>query len=673
MKIKKQEDIKDCGLVVVQSLFHHFNNQWISINRLKEDAYFDNDGIVIKNLQNLAIKWGISLEAYNIDFVSFSELKINEPFVTIINENNYNHYVIITNKTNKYIEFLDPLIGKRKMKIEEFKNVFINIIISAKKEFDIKYKENSSFIKHILKDPKNAYFLLVMVIISILNFSSSFFLKNILDRVFPFNNLDLLIKLSIVFVWIFLFRFSQNLIKSFFVKKLQMIIERDITLNFLHSLKGAQNSQLLKIDITEYLKRFSVINSYSSFNANFVFSLFSDAATFLFSMLILAWINFYIFLIAIAVSLVYFGFSVIFKKLISKKYNVILKKNAEVNSAYFDIVNNVLKLKNDDIQKALNTKFLNKLKNLKQEDFNFWKNNFVFSQTKLFINEILPLIIIIFSSVLILRSQMQIGEMILFTTFFSSFINPLNNLSDLSSYYPIFKQEEEMLKFILEIPKEINGTQNIEKIASIEINNLDYKANNIKTILKINELKISENTQITGKNGTGKTTLLKILNQDIENNSNIKINNLELQFINKEELRKKVIYLSNEINSYSSSVLEFITDSSNQKMNTFLENVSFYNFAVLLQKWQIDLKSDIKPQWSNFSSGQKSIILLLKLFSQKYDVILLDEIFENLSPENFEIISKIIKDFQGDSIFIEVSHSKRYLYKNKEVDLEKLK
>jgi hypothetical protein len=67
----------------------------------------------------------------------------------------------------------------------------------------------------------------------------------------------------------------------------------------------------------------------------------------------------------------------------------------------------------------------------------------------------------------------------------------------------------------------------------------------------------------------------------------------------------------------------------------------------------------------NLSSGQRQLINLLQLFCFSYDLILLDEAFENISIDVFAKLKDAIKDFQSEALFIEISHSKKYINNGK--------
>lgn len=673
MKIKKQEDIKDCGIVVLQSVFHFFNKYWLSISELKRDAFYNEDGIVIKNLQSLALKWGIELEAFYGDIIALKEINIQNPIITIIKENDLNHYVIIKKIDKKYIYILDPISGLRKLEIEYFKKIFSNILITTKKVFDINLKkiENKSPFLHFIWKPEIIWLIILILITSILGFATSFFLKNVINKAILFKNIDVLIKITIVFTWIILFKFFQNIIKELYIKQLQNKIELKVLQNFIFALKEGQNSQLLKLEVSDYIKRFNLISNFSSFIAKVIFVFFSELLTFILSSVILFVLNWKIFLICLLFSSITFSMSFWYRKHLSQKYENLLKIANDLNSNFYNISKNLENLKNKDAFKLLNKLTLESYNNLKQEDIKLWTKNFIFKNFHSFASELLPIFIIFFSAFLVIKDKFELGDMILFISFFSSFINPINSLLDLVIYYPIFSNEYDLLKFILFIPKEKNGDKNINKIETILIENLDHKPNNIKSILKIDKLKINKDLIIKGTNGSGKSTLLKVINQTIETDPNIKINNLSIDFINKEVLREKIIYLSPDKNMFKSDVFTFITFANPEKVDTFLENIIKFNLENLLEKWNIDLKTIIKDNWSNFSDGQRQIIFLLRLLCKKYDVILLDEAFENISQENFDIIKKMILNFQNQAIFIEVSHSGKYIKESEILELDK--
>ncbi|MBN0919133.1 cysteine peptidase family C39 domain-containing protein [[Mycoplasma] gypis] len=126
MRIKKQQEQKDCGLVCLQGFFYYFYKQWISINELRKNANFSENGLNLVELKNLANKYGIKLQILQGDFQSFLNWKIDQKMILLLNNNNIFHYVILENKDDKFITYTDPQKGKITETISEFeKNTLI--------------------------------------------------------------------------------------------------------------------------------------------------------------------------------------------------------------------------------------------------------------------------------------------------------------------------------------------------------------------------------------------------------------------------------------------------------------------------------------------------------------------------------------------------------------------
>ena len=74
MRINKQEDIRDCGLYVLQSFIKKLQNKGVDIDYLKLKASYGPDGINLACLKELAFEHGLELESYSGDFESLKSL-----------------------------------------------------------------------------------------------------------------------------------------------------------------------------------------------------------------------------------------------------------------------------------------------------------------------------------------------------------------------------------------------------------------------------------------------------------------------------------------------------------------------------------------------------------------------------------------------------------------------
>ncbi|MDW2924888.1 cysteine peptidase family C39 domain-containing protein [Mesomycoplasma ovipneumoniae] len=664
MKVFLQKDLKDCGLAVLQSIYHFFYDKKISINSLKTKAFYSNDGINIANLERLAKEFGIILESYGGPYENLKTLEIVKPTIILIKTGDLNHYVLLTKVKKSKFEIIDPLKGKVKIKPETMAKIFQNVIIFAQK--DPEYKRSKIKDKSwnnwwfFLESKSNWYLIFLFFITAVSNFLSSLFMKTIIDKVLPQQDIGLVIKVSLFFAWVVIWRILQDIIKKIYIHKIELKIEKDIFDRFFNALKTGKNFQLLKLDNHDYIRRINLIPSFAAFSASFYYHIFNEVITFLISFFILLWIDIKILGLIIGIGIIYLFISIIVRKSISKNHQFLMEDQLNSLTSTNDMIFSLENLKRDDVYKNLKHQFDEKYYRYKKTEFNIWKKESYLSSFNNFLFSIAPILIVVISSFWIFDKKLSIGELLLFLSFFSFFINPLSSFVNIVTNLPIFLKEFELLNFVLNIEKETTGKYH-QKISDIKLKDLSVSYYKNKTLFYIEKMQIKENLHIIGKNGSGKSTFLRLLNQEIVYNGDFLINNLDLKYYDQNELRKRICYIKSQNYFPNISVLSFITNENPEKIQNLINNFQRFDIQEMLYEWQISLDSKFVNNGSNFSSGQKQIIAILQLLTKDFDLILLDEAFENIDEKNFEFLKKVISNYQKNAMFIEISHSKRYV------------
>ncbi|WP_308701301.1 cysteine peptidase family C39 domain-containing protein, partial [Mesomycoplasma hyorhinis] len=307
MKIKQQTDIKDCGISIIHFFSKYLYDKDLKISKIKEQAFFNQQGISIKNLENLANHFGIILDSFHCNLATLLELKINSPIAILLKNEYFNHYVILEKIKKDIFYIQDPIKGRVKLTKQEFEANFLNIVIMASKNASFSFtkeeKQQWNSIFYFLNDRNNWAVLFLIFISAILNFISIFYLKTIIDKVLPYKQVDMLYKVVLFFLWIFIWKFVQDIIKQIYIKKLQIKKEQYLFDKFLIALNKGINQQIYKLDAADYLKRINFIPTFASFSSHFYFNIFNELVTFLLSFFILLWISWQLFLIILAISI----------------------------------------------------------------------------------------------------------------------------------------------------------------------------------------------------------------------------------------------------------------------------------------------------------------------------------------------------------------------------------
>lgn len=663
-----QTDEKDCGLIVLTSFFKKYYRKKLNINILKSKVNYSENGINIFSLTNLGEKIGLTLEALQGDFSSFLSLNIDEEIIALILDNNYYHYVIIENKDEEYVYLLDPANGKIKLKLNDFKNKYLNIIITVNKNGNIDEK----YLMHEKLDlfSNNIWPIILMLIMSflgqILLFGSTYFIKYILDEIIAKNNNEKTLSIFLFFGWVFLLRIINNYLNSLLEQKLSRKFQYDLLNLFFKKTIHGKSLSLQKINKSDYIQRLNSIGEISLYYTNVINILFTNSISLLITSICLGIINWKLYILILGISLTKFIIIFYFKKNLHNKYPKLINNQIEITNKNFEIFLNNIYSKNPEYQ-TLSINKINDLLNAQKELNLSILNTTNWNKTTITFLNVLEQILIMYIGINFFFSKnLSIGNLLLFNSLIMYIDLPIESLTNFLLNFKIMKQNIIRFEFIVFLVEENKNERCIQKISNIKINNLSFNYDDRQIFDNIS-LDLDQNIIIEGKNGVGKSTFLKLLyGLYDEYQGNIFINNEDdLKIINLNDFRQKIYINSNNIYFPNLTIVEFITLKNEKALNTLKHNIEKYNLIELLTYFNLFFDTKIEDGGMNLSSGQRQLINLLQLFCFSYDLILLDEAFENISINVFAKLKDAIKDFQSEALFIEISHSKKYINNGK--------
>ena len=182
----------------------------------------------------------------------------------------------------------------------------------------------------------------------------------------------------------------------------------------------------------------------------------------------------------------------------------------------------------------------------------------------------------------------------------------------------------------------------------IEIKNLSFNYTPNKTIfsnLNLN-IKKGEITTLLGKNGCGKSTLIKLLSKNITNyTGNIFLENKKLKSYSLKELAKKLsIVYQNNATPQEITVFDMVSFARLPYQNIFFykktkEDIEKINFA-LKETDLIEYKNTIV---SELSGGQLQRVYIAMCLAQDTEIIILDEPTTFLDIKYQKSIMKLVK------------------------------
>ncbi|MEZ6146980.1 MAG: ATP-binding cassette domain-containing protein [Planctomycetaceae bacterium] len=151
---------------------------------------------------------------------------------------------------------------------------------------------------------------------------------------------------------------------------------------------------------------------------------------------------------------------------------------------------------------------------------------------------------------------------------------------------------------------------------------------------------------IIGPNGTGKTTLLKLLLGDLEPTSGSVRHGTNLEVIYFDQLREQI----NEEQTVAENVGE--------GQDTLLINGKSKHVIGYLQDFLFTPERARRPA-RYLSGGERNRLLLARIFKRPSNVMVLDEPTNDLDTETLELLEELVADYSGTLLL--VSHDRAFL------------
>ncbi|EOI15614.1 hypothetical protein UCO_00801 [Enterococcus faecalis EnGen0244] len=390
--------------------------------------------------------------------------------------------------------------------------------------------------------------------------------------------------------------------------------------------------------------------------------------TILLSLLMVSYLSIEIVLFMILlIPLNYFGFKYINKKLKVRMEN--MQKNAAVANK-----NLISTLSNQDAVKAGISAEI--LENLLYEKINLMyqsvasTNKFAQSTSSIvsFINQSFQTFVYIRTSMLIAADNLPISSLIILSILLPLFFSSLSELSKVTIDLNTLTTANTFIKDSLDKNIERDGDIDIDAIASIQLFFPTFEIDGNQFQYRIQEnLQNGDRVYLTGKSGSGKSSLLKLLLKFRES-SGIMINDLPINAINNKSLRNKIAYLAQEPTILTETLEKNIgmgTPLSYEQKQLIL-NTGILNPILKTKDWETVLTEN----GSNLSGGEKQRIAVARLILADADVYILDESTSNIDEESSQAIFETLLECVKDKIFIFTSHDKKNSqYANKIINI----
>lgn len=290
-----------------------------------------------------------------------------------------------------------------------------------------------------------------------------------------------------------------------------------------------------------------------------------------------------------------------------------------------------------------------------------------------FIRTLLPISVLIFGAILIIKGKLLLGYLFAFYSYLDYLYEPMKNLSDWYTGLNVSIGMSDRVLNFLEYDLEEDTGLKIKGIKTLEFKDVSFSYDGKKQVLNNMNFKLESGdiVGIIGPSGSGKSTIIDIILKIWDTYSGeVLINEVELKDINRASYYEHMSLVEQEPFIFRDTILRNIQFEDN-KINEKVLNMS--EISEMVENKKDKLNHSLTTGGGNLSGGEKQRIALARALYTDADILILDEFTSALDNETEEKIVKNIEKLRDEGkIVIIITHRKRPLsITNKIIDLEK--
>ena len=665
-----QNDKADCGPACLLSIFKYYGLK-ISISELKDICGTDREGTSASGLIRGLAHYHYQYRALNMTPDGLTPDLPYPAVAHMITDDGLLHYVVVLKVKKDSIKLCDPAKGILTCKKDQFlKNWTGFLLLTSPSDDSVtgNHEKNNllSFCRLILAQKRSIFLIILLsVICTGIGVITSYYYQTIMDKIVPSASFSYLTQVSLGIIILYLAQILLSVIRSIIMIKYEQRLDTQLTLGYYyHTLLLPMRFYTMR-DTGDIISRFSDIGSVQSLISEATVGVFLDAFMAIAGAVILCRYNPQMFLVAFIMMAVYALIVFLYTGPLMKMNRQILDDNAKVTSRFIESVNGIETIKSFNNEKRHFDKVSGMYKDLLKKNFHIGMISLSESTLISTISSLGGVAILWVGTAGVLKGNLSIGELITFNALLGYFIGPVTNLINLQPTIQAAVVSVNRIGEVLDYRCEYDAekpahVQPLPDFKRIRVQDLTFSYGTRKPVLKNVSLTITQGQKIgfVGNSGSGKTTLAKLLVGLFQtSDQTIFYNDVDMNTIYKPELRKKILYLSQDVFLQNGSLRENLLngreDIEESDFNHICELCGIQEMADSLP---LGFETLIEENGKNLSGGQKQRISIARALLGKPQVLIMDEATSSLDNISEKMIGRALSECANHMTLIQIAH-----------------
>lgn len=685
----KQHDEKDCGAASLSMILNYYGKK-LPLASLREAIKVDQYGANIEGILKGAKKYGLNGIPIKGDVlpvwdaiatgsatVDNTTIQFQMPaIIRIVNDENFEHFVVINGIKGDKLDVYDPGKGKYHMTKEYYLKHFLGEIILFRKSDDFK-KENlrkgslSKFGKMISHQKALigtiGFLSLFITGIGLAGtFLFQFLIDNVLGNITNENlldqSVDMLALLVTALAILYLFKFAVEVLRGKLLTRMSKNLDLPLMLGYYDHVTELPMDFFDTRKTGEIISRFNDASKICEAISGVTLTLMIDVVLVAFCGIVLYEKSPVLFVIAFSIFVIYVTISVLYVKPLEKFNRELMEQNAQFTSYLKESVDGMETVKVSQGEHAVTGKvrmlFMKYItKNIKVSMMAITKEALI-----QLVTSVGTLVLLWVGALEVISGSMSVGSLVTFYSLMTYFLTPIQNIVGLQGSLQTALVAADRLNDVMDLQKEVGGEDTLESIEKISFDDVSFRYGNRNLVLDKLTMKAVKGEQIAlvGESGCGKSTATKLLMglYDSEDGT-VTINGKDIREYSIESLRKHIAYVPQTTFLFSDTIrnnLLFGLKEQDMPSDEEIANVLDICCCEFILDLPFGMDSVLEENGSNLSGGQRQRLAIARALLRKPDLLILDEATSALDTVTEHSIQRALSKYYSDMIIVTVAH-----------------
>lgn len=274
------------------------------------------------------------------------------------------------------------------------------------------------------------------------------------------------------------------------------------------------------------------------------------------------------------------------------------------------------------------------------------------------------LIAVCYGSVLVVRGELTVGDLVTFTTYLGTLVWPMLAFGWLFNIMERGRASYDRVEKILSQKSDVvNREDAVHTIASgdvtFAVDSFSYKKNELLQLIDVHfDLKKGETLGVVGRTGAGKTTLLKCLIREYDHfNGGLKIGERDIRDVTLYGVRSAISYVPQDHFLFSASIGENIAfgkaDATYNEITRAAEIACIHDDILQFSE---GYETVVGERGVSLSGGQKQRISIARALLTDAEILILDDCLSAVDAKTEETILNALKRERAGKTTIITAH-----------------